>query len=125
MKQKIYRLGAVEEAVCEMELSNVPDDLIEIDENHQIIISGWKVIIPELELALRKGVFCCFDKNEQAYLPDFSVTVIKEMEEEEIKEGEWIYYKQDGFIITLENYLNGKKDISWIEQLSCYISIPN
>lgn len=125
METKMYRLGKVEEAVCKMELSDVPDDVIEIDENSQIIISGWKVIIPRLGLALYEGVFCCFDRKEQTYLPDFSVTVIKEMSEEEIKEGEWIYYERDGFVITIANYLNGKKGLNWIEQLSCFISISN
>lgn len=126
MEQKmIYRLGEVEEAISEMELFDVPDDIMESDENHQIVISGWKVIIPELGLALHEGVFCCFDENEQEYLPDFSVTIIKEIAEGEIKEGDWLYYEQDDFVITLANYLHDKMDINRIEQLSCYISISD
>ena len=124
MRFKAYRLNEVEEAVSEMELYDVPDDIIESDEDCQIVISGWWVHIPELELALYEGVFCNYDKEEQAYLPDFSVTVVKEAAEE-IKEGDWIYYEQDGFVITLANYLNGEMDISQIEQLSCFICIPD
>lgn len=124
MRFKAYRLNEVEEAVSEMELYDVPDDIIESDEDCQIVISGWWVHIPELELALYEGVFCNYDKEEQAYLPDFSVTVVKEAAEE-IKEGDWIYYEQDGFVITLANYLHGEMDISQIEQLSCFICIPD
>ncbi len=123
--EKAYRLGEVEEAVSEMELYDVPDDIMESDEDYQIIISGWQVYIPELGIALHEGVFCNYDEEEQAYLPDFSVTVIKEAAEEETKEGEWLYYEQDGFVITLANYLHGKMDISRIEQLSCFIRMPD
>lgn len=124
MRFKAYRLNEVEEAVSEMELYDVPDDIIESDEDCRIVISGWWVHIPELELALHEGVFCNYDKEEQAYLPDFSVTVVKEAAEE-IKEGDWIYYEQDGFVITLANYLHGKMAINQIEQLSCFICIPD
>ncbi len=44
-------------------------------------------------------------------LPDFAVTVVKEEGQDE-----WIYYEQDGFLITLANYLHGKTDMdlgSW------------
>lgn len=123
--EKAYRLGEVEEAVSEMELYDVPDDIMESDEDYQIVISGWQVYIPELGIVLHEGVFCNYDEEEQAYLPDFSVTVIKEAAEEETKEGEWLYYEQDGFVITLANYLHGKMDISRIEQLSCYIRMPD
>lgn len=123
--EKTYRLGEVEEAISEMELYDVPDDIMESDEDYQIVISGWQVYIPELGIALHEGVFCNYDEEEQAYLPDFSVTVIKEAAEEETKEGEWLYYEQDGFVITLANYLHGKMDISRIEQLSCFIRMPD
>ena len=43
----------------------------------------------------------------------------------ETKEGDWLYYEQDGFVITLANYLHGKMEISRIEQLSCFICIPD
>lgn len=123
--EKAYRLGEVEEAVSEMELYDVSDDIMESDEDYQIVISGWQVYIPELGIALHEGVFCNYDEKEQAYLPDFSVTIIKEAAEKETKEGDWLYYEQDGFVITLANYLDGKVDINRIEQLSCFIRIPD
>lgn len=123
--KKAYRLGEVEEVVSEMELYDVPDDIMESGEDYQIVISGWQVYIPEFGIALHEGVFCNYDGEEQAYLPDFSVTVIKEAVEEETKEGNWLYYEQDGFVITLANYLHGKMDISRIEQLSCFLCIPD
>ena len=69
-------------------------------------------------------MFCNYDVEEKAYLPDFSITVIREVGAEG-KEGEWFYYEQDGFVITLANYLHGSMDISSIEQLSCCICIPD
>ena len=119
--EKIYRLGEVEESLAEMEqLDEVPDDIMESDEEYQIVISGWWVNIPELGLDLHEGIFCCNDGEEKAYLPDFAVTVVKEQGQEE-----WIYYEQDGFLITLANYMRGKKDLIQLEQLSCFIRMPD
>lgn len=87
------------------QLAEVPDDVMESDENYQIVISGWQVYIPELGLNLHEGVYCNYDEEEGGYLPDFAITVVKE---EGQTEEEWIYYEQDGFLITLANYLHGK-----------------
>ena len=85
--EKAYRLGEVEEILAEMEeLVEVPDDIMESEEDYQIVISGWRVNIPELGLDLHEGMFCYYDEQEKAYLPDFAVTVVKEEGHEE-----WIY----------------------------------
>lgn len=118
--EKAYRLGQVEEAIAEKpELIEVPDDIMESEEDYVVVISGWWVHVPELGLNLYEGIFCNYDKEEGAYLPDFSVTVVKEEGEEE-----WIYYEQDGFVITLANFLHGKMDIGQLEQLFCFIRMP-
>lgn len=46
-------------------------------------------------------------------MPDFDVTVLYE---EELAADKWIYYEQDGFTVTLANWLNGRLPISNIEQ---------
>lgn len=120
--EKAYRLGEVEEILAEMEqLAEVPDDCLESDEDYQIVISGWQVHIPELGLNLHEGIFCNYDEEEGGYLPDFAITVVKEKGQDE-----WIYYEQDGFVITLANYLHGKTDLdlTQLEQLSCFIRMP-
>lgn len=122
--KKAYRLGEVEEAIGEIDFSDVADDVMESGEDYQIVISGWWVQIPELGLNLHEGVFCSYDETEKMYLPDFSVSVVVESGEEN-KEGDWLYYEQDGFVITLANYLSGKMDVERIEQLSCFICLPD
>lgn len=117
--EKAYRFGEVEEVIAEMDLMEVPDDVMESDENYEIVISGWWVHIPELGLNLHEGIFCNYDEEEDAYLPDFSLTVVKEEGQEE-----WLYYEQDGFLITLANYLHGKMSLGQLEQLFCFIHIP-
>ncbi len=50
----------------------------------------------------------------------------KEIEvDSEKKEGEWLYYEQDGFEITLANYRNGKMAMEAVSELSCFICIPD
>lgn len=118
--EQLYRLGTVEEVLAEMDMSEVADDIMESDKDYQIVISGWYVHIPELGLNLHEGIFCNYDETEQAYLPDFSITVIMEEGQEE-----WLYYEQDGFVVTLANFLQGKTEISTIEQMRCVIRIPD
>jgi hypothetical protein len=114
--EQMYRLGEIEEVLAELDLEEIPDVLMEREEEYQIVISGWWIEIPELGLCLYEGTFCNFDKEEQIYLPDFSITVIKE-----IGADAWLYYEQDGFFITLANWLYGSVNLEQLEQMSCFI----
>lgn len=121
--EKAYRLGEVEEILADMEqLAEVPDDCLESDEDYQIVISGWQVHIPELGLNLHEGIYCNYDEEDGGYLPDFAITVVKEEGQDE-----WLYFEQDGFLITLANFLHGKTDLDLgqLGQLSCFIRMPD
>lgn len=123
MKNKTkYRLGEVEEAVSEMEFEDRCDEIVEVDDDLQLLISGWYVFIPSMSLYLRAGVACVFDEEAGMYMPDFDVTVLYE---EELDTEQWIYYEQDGFVITLGNWLNGRLPISNIETIECHLVIPD
>lgn len=117
---KIYRLWEVEEVLAEMDMSEVNDDIAETDDSIQIVISGWYVYLPELGLRLHKGVVGTWDEEMKGYMPDFSVTVVYE---EDSDNANYIYYEQDGFVITMANWLNGRLSIDDIEQLICEIVI--
>lgn len=116
-----YRIYEVEEVISEMDLLEVEDDIAETDEDMQLVISGWYVAIPEINLNLREGVVCVWDEEEKLFMPDFAVTVIYEGD---IDSKDWIYYEQDGFVVTLANWLNGRLPVEQIEQLWCEIVIP-
>lgn len=123
--EKVYRLGMVEEIINEMDLHNVPADIIESWQGCQIVISGWRVNIPELGVNLHQGVLCSYDGEAEACLPDYAITVVTKPAGEVVAEGEWIYYEQNGFMLTLLNYLHGEMDINRIEQLPCFIQMPD
>lgn len=118
------RLRNAERIIAETDMSDVPDDIMEGDDDTCIVISGWWVHIPELNLNLHEGVFCNYDEEEKAYLPDFAVTVIMEADSKK-QEGEWLCYEQDGFEITLANYYSGRMAMGQISELSCFICIPD
>lgn len=119
--EKRYRFGEVEEAVADMELCDVADDIAETDEEYQLIVSGWWVHIPELHLRLYEGVVCNWEEESQMFMPDFSVTVVCE---EEAGASEYLYYEQDGMVITLANWLNGRMSLDAVEQLWCELIVP-
>ena len=119
---KRYRLCDVEEAVSESEeLIDIADDIAEIDDDMQIVISGWSVYVESLNLTLRQGIACVWDEGERLFIPDFDVTVVYEGN---IESQEWLYYEQDGFVVTLGNWLNGRMSGGQIEQLWCELVIP-
>ena len=118
---KRYRLCDVEEAVSEIdELIDVDDDIAEIDDDMQLVISGWSVYIESLNITLRQGVACIWDEEEGLFMPDFDVTI---MYEGNIETQEWLYYEQDGMVVTLGNWLNGRLSCGQIEQLWCELII--
>ena len=119
---KRYRLCDVEEAVSEMEeLMDIADDIAEIDDDMQIVISGWSVYVESLNLTLRQGIACVWDEGERLFMPDFDVTVVYEGN---IESQEWLYYEQDGFVVTLGNWINGRMSGGQIEELWCELVIP-
>ena len=119
---KRYRLCDVEEAVSEMdELMDIADDIAEVDDDMQIVISGWSVYVESINLTLRQGIACVWDEGERLFMPDFDVTVVYEGN---IESQEWLYYEQDGMVVTLGNWLNGRLSCEQIEQLWCELVIP-
>lgn len=114
------RLEDVEEKMAETDTFDVPDDIAETDDNYQLVISGWYVKIPSLNLYLRAGVMCLWDEDEKVYMPDFDVTVIYEDENEL---SSYLYYEQDGFVVTVNNWLHGQLDYEEISQLMCEVVI--
>ena len=106
--------------MAETDTFDVPDDIAEIDDNYQLVISGWYVKIPSLNLYLRAGVMCLWDEDEKVYMPDFDVTVIYEDENEL---SSYLYYEQDGFVVTVNNWLHGQLDYEEISQLMCDVVV--
>lgn len=116
-----FRLFEVEDKVSEMEL--VTDDTVaEVDDDMELVLSGLWVYIPDLNISLRQGTVCIWDEEEKIFMPDFDVTVVYEGT---VTESEWLYYEQDGFAITLANWLNGRLDMEILEQLWCELIVEN
>ena len=102
-------------------LWDIADDIAEIDDDMQIVISGWSVYVESLNLTLRQGIACVWDEGERLFMPDFDVTVVYEGN---IESQEWLYYEQDGFVVTLGNWLNGRMSGGQIEELWCELVTP-
>ena len=118
---KHCNMSEVESIMEEMDLSEIPEDVAELEEGYQLVLSGWYVHIPKLHLRLHEGVVGYWDEKIKEYMPDFCVTVIYP---ENPAEKEYLYYEQDGMMTTMINWLHGKMPIDVIEQLACEILIP-
>ena len=67
-----YRLGEVEETVSEMEFEDRCEEIVEVDENLQLLISGWYVFVPSLSLYLRYEILV---KRKCGHLLKHKITV--------------------------------------------------
>lgn len=56
---RMCRLGEAEQIISEMEerLIDVADDIAETEEDTQMIVSGWWVFLPQLNLQLTKEFY--------------------------------------------------------------------
>lgn len=122
MLRKKCRVKDAERQLIEMDLDDVSDDVAEIDDGTQIVISGYYLLIPELNIQIYKGILCVFDHEADMYMPDEAVTVIMEVTGQE---AEHICYKQDGIIGTLYDWGQGKMSLDRIENMWCEIIVPD
>ena len=92
---------------------NFDEEIAEKNSENMLTVEGYYVSVPELGLRLRDGTI--FTWRQNSYEPDLSVTVVYGESEK------WLYYEQDGYAITLYNYLGGKMSLERIENLECTI----
>ena len=52
-------------------LIDTQDDIAEIDDDFQIVVSGWSVYVESLNLTLRQGIACVWDAEEGLFMPCF------------------------------------------------------
>lgn len=118
---KRMKLIEAEKVVEEMEeLLYVTCEVVEEEAGeYRIIREGWWIEIPELNLCLHEGVFLNFDEEEQEYLPDFSITIIRETGQDG-----WLYFEQDGMIVSLANFMSGRMCMEELWNLECILRIP-
>lgn len=122
MKKLEYKLGELEEKLSELDFEERCDEFVEVDENLLLVVSYWCVEVPSLAISFRMGVACVYDDEAEMYMPDFDITVLYEGELESDK---WIYYEQDGFVVTLANWMNSRLTLSDIESPECYLIVPD
>ena len=115
------RMIEVEDRICEIDVMDVADNIAETEEDTQLIVSGWWVYLPQLNVQLHEGILCNWEEEEQMFLPDVDVTIVYEAGADQT---DYIYFEQDGMIATLYNWLNGRLSASQIEAMECEIVVP-
>lgn len=119
--QEIFKLCEIEEMIVAMDMPEIDDDIALTEDENEVVISGWYVYIPELNLRLHEGIVGIWDEEMKVYMPDFSVTVLFEGKSNNT---DYLYFEQGGFVSTVANWFSGKKDFDEIEQLPCELVIP-
>lgn len=86
-----------------------------------ISLESIKITIPELELYVYQGCVCVYDPDEEEYMPDFSITAVYEINEEDPKK--YLYWEQDGIQVSLYNFLRSEKTMDNLGSLKCIIEV--
>lgn len=115
------QLKNVEDMLCEIDDYEYPGEEVEIDDNSIILIYPYIIQIQDLNIEVREGTFYYIDDDGE-YMPDFSLCLIYELDE--VDPANWLYWEQDGIIVTLYNYLAaiGKANID-IPEYKCAIIV--
>ena len=94
---------------------------IEIDEDAVIYVYPYMILIPDLDLSVREGMYC-YKTNDNEYMPDFSLSLIYELNEKDPQN--WLYWEQDDTAVSLHNYLTAiGKPVENIYEYKCEIVI--
>lgn len=94
-------------------------DIIEECDDYRIISPDYQVLIPELNITLKEGVFENWNYDTEEYEADFCITLIYE----DMDMKQYAYYEQDDFNISLANYLGGKFSPDELEKLECKLIV--
>ena len=100
---------------------NVPAYKEEKAGKHFFEVAGVRVVIPKLGLSVRNGMFR-FSENEEPYEDDPYFTLIYAMDEKD--PAKYLYWEQDGFVVSVYNYLSGsdkEETVASLEEYECVI----
>ncbi|MCR5273717.1 MAG: hypothetical protein K6E13_12170 [Lachnospiraceae bacterium] len=116
VKTTIYSVDDVLEKYSEEESFEIDDLFVEIDEDSVLVATGPEIQIPELELACREGYMLTrYEDGEM--VPDWSLSVFYNMDD---TAENYVYYEQDGILVSLHNFLMFTKNIS-LSDFECIV----
>lgn len=119
---KNYKLKDIEDVIFDMdELMDTEGFVVVIDDDLHIVVSGWSVYVPSLNLTLREGLACVLDEKTKSYQPDFDVVLIYDGDP---SSQDILYYEQDAMITTLNNWTHSKFSCIELQNLDCELYIP-
>lgn len=117
-------LDNMDELICnyaDKGMFDVEPKVLDLDDEEKIAIDGSIIVIPELSLKLMSATVYNKNSNTNSYEPDFCITLIYDIGTRKLEN--YKYYEQDGFAISLYNYLAaiGKRDVTakYVCNLKC------
>ncbi len=115
----LKELESVIEDLRDKELLNDFDEIKVMEEdNNLMLVDGYVVKIPSLGLEMRSGTMLLKDEDEDEYYPDWDLSAIYILDSDP---KEYLYYEQDGFAVSLHNYLTSSGDPDISDDTECII----
>lgn len=68
-----------------------------------ILVYDYRVLIPDTGYSIREGTYFNWDEEEQELYPDFSLSLIYDLDEKD--PAKYLYWEQDGELVSLHNFL--------------------
>ena len=103
IKCKFEELDEVlENSIMEYDTKAYIVDLQDCDD--KIYVLGYRILFPSVNYSMRSGLYLCKYENEDDLVGDFSLSLVYDYDEDD--PAQWIYWEQDGEIVSLYNFLN-------------------
>ena len=117
-------LQEAEEILQNMALEELAEDVAETENGKILVLGGWWVEIPSLEITLRAGISCYQETEPPGYFPEAPIRVIAETGKEESKTEIWVFEGEAAFSEVLFVYIQGEMEPEEIERLPCFLCVP-
>lgn len=123
--RKEFLLKDIDEAIYNLYESDIDIAYSELpmegSDNAILSLGTFTIAIPSLHISIRLGEYCIFDKEEECFMQDFSITLI--YNEEETNLANYCYWEQDPPLVAIYNYFSSCYSLDELEQSHCYLYI--
>ena len=123
IKCKFEELDEVlENSIMEYDTEEYIVDIEDTDD--KIAISGYRILFPFVNYSMRSGIYLADYGEEDGLMADFSLSLVYDYDEED--PSKWLYWEQDGEVVSLYNFLtivNKGSMFHTLENTDCIVEL--
>ena len=117
-------LGRLDDDLYELHeelMRDIRDLVVFEDEGEELMtVESMVIVIPELQIQLRCGTMYLYYEENEEYMADWSLTALYHIDADP---GDYISYDQFNPIVSVYNYLHGKRTMDELDEIECVVKL--